>query len=218
MSKVTRARACSPQRIRDWIAEGYEWETTDVTAACEVWWKAWCGLLPRLRAETDTMLAADDACPSMYSIFNWCQSLQTALWNGGLRDPRWFPLGERYCREWVGQFKAESSDMKVSFLGSWADFSFKIGQVEQARIILEQALADWPNDAFCYVALADAHSHLFADRQHHLPFDPEKAAQVLKLGLSRLPRPEDQRILQQRLDELKEAIPVGKKPLPPSPQ
>ena len=86
--------------------------------------------------------------------------------------------------------------------------------MEQALALLEQRLTDWPDHPWSYVALADAHSHLFADRQHHVPFDPGKAAEILRQGLARLPGREDQRILQQRLDELKEAIPVSQKPLP----
>ena len=45
---------------------------------------------------------------------------------------------------------------------------------------------DYPNDPFSYLALADAHSHLFADRQHHVPFDPARAEQILRQGLARL--------------------------------
>lgn len=36
------------------------------------------------------------------------------------------------------------------------------------------------------MALAGAHSHLFADRPHHVPFDPVEAAETLRQGLARL--------------------------------
>ncbi len=85
MSEPGRTKLCSLRRIGDWLEQGYERESSNVTAACEVWWKAWCGLVPRFGPETDTMLAADALRPMEYSIFNWSQDLQMALWNGGLR-------------------------------------------------------------------------------------------------------------------------------------
>jgi hypothetical protein len=210
--KTAKSRPCSLTQIRDWLEQGYQFEADDPSAACEVWWKAWCGLLSRLQPKTDTMLAADQLCPTRYSIFNWSQELQDCFWNAGLRDPKWFLIGEQFCQEWLNQFKGEPPQMRASFLGSLADFSFKLGKVSQAQQILEQLLVDYPNDPFSYIALADAYSHLFADRQHHLPFQPAKAEQLLRQGLARLPKQEDQKFLKDRLELLKEAIPVSQKP------
>lgn len=217
LANVGKTKRCSLRRISDWIEQGYECQSGNLTAACEVWWKAWCGLVPRFRPETDTMQAADALCPMLYSIFNWSQDLQMTLWNGGLRDPQWFPIGERYCLEWLKQFTGESPRFKAFFLSSLADFTFKLGKVCQAMNILEQCLADNPNDPFCYMALAAAHSHLFADRQHHVPFDPARAEQILRQGLARVSGREDRRLLRQRLEDLKEAVPVSQKPLPKRP-
>lgn len=46
---------------------------------------------------------------------------------------------ERYCREWLAQFRAESPSLKSSFQGMLVDFTFKVGQVEQALALLEQS-------------------------------------------------------------------------------
>ena len=51
---------------------------------------------------------------------------------------------------------------------------------------LEQRPNNWPDDPWSDVVLAGAHSHLFADRPHHVPFDPVEAAETLRQGLARL--------------------------------
>jgi len=201
----------SLEMIDDWIDAGYDVETSDVVSAAELWWKAWTGLKPLLQPQTNTMDAAQSVQGGYYDLHNWCHDFEMALHNAYLRDSRFIATGHRYCREWIEQFPAESSEMQVSFRRALAEFTFRMGEVKEAQKILETSLAQWPQNPWCYIALADAWSHLFADPQHHLPFDREKAREYLMQGLKRLP-PGKRAELQERLDWLDEAVPVDQRP------
>ena len=209
--KRLRPERPSLEMVDDWLAEGYELEAVDEVAACATWWKAWCALRPRFRADMKTMEAAQSSYRGTVRIFNWCQSFQAALMSAAVRDPKFVELSQRYCREWVGQFGDERADLQVTFHSMLADFTLKGGQVDRARSLLENTLARWPDEPWSYVALADAYSHLFADPKYHLPFDKSLAWQTLNRGLSRLSGEAAQRVLQGRLDALNEAVPVSQK-------
>ena len=202
----------SIEMVDDWIEDGHQCEYTDEVAACEPWWKAWCALYPRLQPKMDTMDSTTEVYDGTYLLFNWCQSFETALHNASRRDPGYIEIGKRYCTEWLVQFVGEGDDFRVRFTGTLAEFTCKLGQVDEARAILEKALDSWPKNPWTYVHLSDAWSHLFADRTHHFPFDVEKARLYLLLGLSRLKNKRDRQVLQERLEGLDEAVHVSEKP------
>lgn len=203
----------SMEMIDDWLEEGYNVLLEDECQACDFWWKAWRALQPRFLPTMRTMLETSDVFQGTYLLYNWCQEFENWLLNAALHDRRFAAIGEQFCREWLAQFSGKKPGLQVNFRRSWAEFTFKIGEVEQARTILEETLDAFPNNPWSYVALADAYSHLFADLMYHLPFDLEKANHYLQLGLQRLKKGEH-KVLQERLDGLKEAVPVSQKPLP----
>ena len=207
----------SMEMVDDWLEQGCQVVTQDKCQACDSWWQAWRALYPRFSPQMRTMQSTEAMFQGTYLLFNWCQDFEMWLSNATLWDRRFAAMGEQYCREWLGQFTEEKAAMRVGFCRAWAEFTFRSGQVEKGRAILEQTLADYPKDPWSYIALADAYSHLFADRQFHLPFDLKRAREYLDLGFQRLRAKKDRTDLQERLDGLAEAVPVTQKPPPPPP-
>ena len=201
----------SMEMIDDWLEQGYELVNQDVCAACEHWWQAWRALQPRFQPHMRTTMETRAVYQGSYLIFNWCQDFEQELSNASLRQRRFASQGQQYCREWLAQFDGEKPGMQLNFRRALAEFTLRAGQVEQARLLLEENLSAYPNDPWAHIALADAYSHLMADPDYHLPFDLEKARGYLQNALQRFTQKSDVRDLKERLEMLSEAVPVTDK-------
>lgn len=193
----------SIEMLDDWMQDGYRLAGEHRHAeACDVWERVWNTLRPRFAAEMTTMDAAAAAFSGMQCLFNWCQDFEMELENAASEQARYAELGRRYCLEWTAQFREESDSVQVSVRRTLAACLLRLGRVEEAASVLLSLVERWPRDVWGYVALADAHSHLFQGACN-LELDLDRARHFLERGLA-LDGLEDRdrEVLEDRLAEI----------------
>jgi hypothetical protein len=193
----------STEMLDDWMQDGYELsQARDHARACDTWSKVWQVLVPRFERSMTTMHSVEPVFSGMQSVFNWSQDFETELQNAAVDDPRYAEIGRDYCRQWLAQFTDEDGDMKVSFLRALSDFLFRLGEAGEGQRILEDIVRRWPTNAWGYIALADAYSHIFKGASP-LPVDMQRAEQILERGLAAVPKGDrDREVIEDRLREL----------------
>ena len=194
----------STEMLDDWMQDGYELsQARDHTRACDIWLKVWLVLVPRFKRSMTAMHSVEPIFSGMQSVFNWSQDFETELQNAAVDDRRYAEVGRDYCRQWLAQFTDEDSDMQVSFLRALSDFLFRLGEADEGRGILEDIIRRWPTNAWGYIGLADACSHIFRGASP-LPLDTQRAEQILKDGLAAVPKEDrDREVIEDRLSELR---------------
>ena len=200
------------EQVLDWMLDGYDHLQEDRnTEACELWWRVWETLKPRLKPTMKTVDETAAIFPDSVNLFNWSQDFEMQLANAanterrsGSGDTLWASRGESYCRDWIRQFADEDVSPLSNFRTSLADFLFLLGRGPEAQACLLEIVAKWPENPWGYVAIADAHSHMFAGIST-LPLDFDEALRWLDLGLARLaPGHRHEEILEERKAELLE--------------
>src|ERR1019366_2695451 len=200
----------STEMIDEWMQEGYVLsEQRKGAEAWDIWWKVWCLLRPRFLPSMSTMNSTGPVFNGLQSVFNWSQNFETELLNASLDDGRYAAIGSQYCCEWIAQYRDESDLSQVNFRRAYTSFLYRLGDSEKPGVLLHELIEKWPNNAWGYVALADAHSHFFRNEQI-LPFDLKKAESYLRQGLA-LAHLEagDRQIIGERLTTLCERRPPG---------
>lgn len=198
------------EQIDDWVQDGYALqEQSRILEACEAWWKAWEVLRSRMAPDVTDMQSLDTLFPGTQSIYNWAQDFEMALGNAAALDHRdgctaWAARGARFCEEWIQQFTGEDDVLQVNVRVALADFLFSLGQGARAEALLREVVETWPDNPWGYVALADAHSHLW-EGASTLPLDFDEALRWLALGQSRVP-PEERSVFEERKEEIQERI------------
>jgi hypothetical protein len=113
----------SIEMIDDWMQEGYSLlESRRGREACDIWWRVWRTLRPRLSPSMTTMDGTGAAFTGLQCIFNWSQDFEMELGNAAAKDARYASLGAEYCTQWIAQFRDEGEHMQVSFRRALACF------------------------------------------------------------------------------------------------
>jgi len=172
----------SDEMIDDWMQEGYELrEQGRSREAADLWWKVWCALRERFTPEMKSIWDADEVFDGSQSVGNWCQDAQDAFEDAARDDPSCARLGLRFCDEWLAQFAGDEIDATVHFLRSRAALHFHLGDMREGLATLESIVRRWPRNPWGYIALADAHSHLF-ETDPGPPLDTAAAFEWLRRG------------------------------------
>ena len=196
----------SVEMLDDWMQEGYAFVAAkNESQACDVWWRTWCALRALFTPDMTTMHAAEETFSGMQSVFNWSQDFEMHLGNAAARgDRRYAEMGRDYCRQWISQFVDEDASMQVSFRLALAGFLCGLGDVGEAKKVLQDNVELWPDDVWGYVALADAYSHFFRRTQLTAAPDPDMATAYIRQGLARPGlSASDREILEDRLTEIR---------------
>jgi hypothetical protein len=194
----------SMEMIDDWMQEGYGLVEQDKEReACDMWWKVWRTLLPRFTPEMRTMHAVKEVFSGYQSVFNWSQNFEMHLGNVARDNGHYAAIGRQYCTEWMAQFPDEGDGMQVNFRRALAWFLSQLGETAEMSAVLHRLPEEWPQDAWSYIALADAYSH-FSSRECGLPLDVGKAIEYLEQGLAAIGRSGyDRDAIKDRLAELR---------------
>ena len=193
----------SVEMIDDWMQEGYEHdEGRRLVEATRIWWKVWETLRSRFSPSIRTMTAAEAVFRGTQVVFNWCQDFENCLHNVVIENPEFAGLGKQYCTEWLAQFSDEGGHTQVNFLRALARFQFHLGETSAGEATLHGIIDRWPEDAWGYVALADAYSHFWrGDPGPERDF--ARALGYVEQGLVIATDPEDRTALLERLEELR---------------
>ncbi|MBI2374969.1 MAG: SEC-C domain-containing protein [Deltaproteobacteria bacterium] len=189
----------SIEMLDDSMQEGYDLlEKKKCPEACDLWWKIWCTLRPRMTPDMTTMDAASAVFHGSQALFNWCQDLEMELGNAASGDERYANIGRQYCSEWLAQFTEETALTQSNFGQALARFMLELREPEEAEKVLRELLEEWPDNAWSYIAVADAYSH-----GEHLTLDLQKASGLLEMALA-LPhlRPDERAEARKRLAKI----------------
>ena len=102
----------------------------------------------------------------------------------------------------------------MNFRRAMAEFMFGLCDGDRGEVVLHDIIECWPHNAWGYIALADAYSHLFRGTSA-LPLDLQRAEGLLRQGLAALDEDDrDREILNDRLQEIqgREVQPVFPSP------
>lgn len=194
----------SVEMLDDWMQEGYALvERHETAAACDLWWRVWCTLLPRFTPEMRQMEQVEPVFYGMQSVSNWSQDFEMELQNAALADPAYASIGRRYCSEWIAQFSAEDDLLQRNFRRALGIFLLHLGQGDEALAVLEGILERWPDDVWGYIAIAEAYAGICPPRQTALPPDLDRAAKYLEQAKAVATGREDREAVQDRLAELR---------------
>lgn len=181
-------------------------DAREFVEAANAWLQFWKLLKRHLKLRHKAVDPAQRFAPGQCDLEHWLGKFEQALHNGSLRDRSLIPVGREFLREWRTQFPEDDLN-GLSTHNALVDFTMRDGDVAAARELMGEMLARWPNDPWTHIFLSDAHSHLFADPVHHLPFNRDLARQYLERALELATSASDREAVQQRLTDLHERQP-----------
>lgn len=139
----------------DWVEDGYEVSDRGGAKACDSWWKAWEGLLPRLTSEMRRARDADETLGADVLLFNWTQDFSMELLQAAHQDARYAELGLRYLRELLDQFPDEDGLYRFNAQADQGEFLFRLGRGKEGERLLLDLIREHPEQAGGYCRLAE---------------------------------------------------------------
>jgi tetratricopeptide (TPR) repeat protein len=197
-------RRCVPERpslemLDELMQEGYDaLERGDAPGACQTWIRMWDALLAVLPPEVGLVDQADALFPGLNTPGNHLGDMQVELHNAALDNADiarqsadlYARLAERFAA--CPQANLLRRDL--------AEFLNTAGEQRKAEAILQQLIAEDPDDAAAYAVLADLLSRQRAGAEYR---DVKRAIELLERALDRPVRNADAWDLLPRLEDLR---------------
>ncbi len=148
----------SLEMVDDWIREGYDEETRRPERVCDIWWKVWEFLRPRLTPAMRRREDVDAMYLGMQSILNWTQDFALALYNESNRDGAWTERGIGYLRELLDRFPDDDWLTATNTRCDLGELQFIAGRATEGEDTLRAVIHEYPDRAIGYCRLSDAFS------------------------------------------------------------
>ncbi len=182
--KPSRGRE-QDQQIDKLFIQGYASETKeDLSAACEVWGRAWDQLLLRLSPKMTNFSLTLPVYEGSFFLENWIQDYCSAMHNAALSDTAIAKTGASFCQAILWQFTEEDSLFLESFRASLGEFYFLAGEPEQGQKVLGELISDHPQRSIGYAYLSDMLGHSRHNQAGGGPIDLERAIDLLEKALA----------------------------------
>lgn len=187
----------SLEMIDDRMQKGYtEKENNNFTQAINDWLWTW-NLLLEIAQEQDihSVREFDHVFGGTQSLFNWSQDFDNALWDMGLKEPKFLQERIQFAEGFIKQFR--DTYFVRRFIASAADTYFKLGEKEKAYHLFEESLGSDPKWGWGWIHWSDCYQMKYKSNPPIL----ERSEGILKQGLA-VPGVEDRFYMLERLVEV----------------
>lgn len=188
------------ERIDEMMQKGYAYMEARLSKeTCDFWLQVWEYLKKRLPTNVKSIEEFDKLFPQItQSIFNWCQDLETELYNAGREDPSYYKKAIKYYREFY-TLLPNSSELNIhSVRRLEAECHFALGKTDQGEKLFEFLIKDYPDNVWGYIGWGDMYAP--GIKYAKAPKDPAKAEQIYKMALGK--NLEDEEDVLERLKDL----------------
>jgi len=173
------------EQLDDLMQEGYDLigsEGKDKTIeGCKLWLEIWDHLKGRF---TDDMKSVEDTrkiFSGLQSLYNWCQDLETELFNAAVDDPSFYQKRIEYCKEFCSLFPNSDELLMVNMKRAEAESYFSLGKVEEGEQAFKALVEQFPDNVWGYIGWGDMYSIFSAPG---LDKNPAKAKKIYQMALA----------------------------------
>lgn len=149
--------------------------------ACRIWLEVWEHLKKRFQPEMRSIEAAERVFSGLQCLYNFCQDLETELFNAGHDDPSFFEKAIVYCREFCDLFPDSDELLLHNMKRAEAEAHFGLGQEAEGDRLFQALIDRFPDNTWGYIGWADMYAWPIKEGRHP---EPERAKQILEMGLS----------------------------------
>ena len=174
-------------------------EEQQTIKACTLWLQVWEQLKQRFTPDMQSVEDAERVFDGLQSLFNWCQDLQTELYNAGLNDPVFYEKQIQYCQEFCVRFPKTNWLTVHNMKRAVAEAYFALGMQEKGEAAFRKLVEEFPGYAWGYIGWGD----MYCDRPLHqnIHVNYGRAEELYKHAL-KIAGAEDKADVLARLDRL----------------
>lgn len=188
------------EHINDLMQDGYtNIGNNDIINGCTKWLNVWKYLKENFTSDMKNIDDAERTFAGLQLLSNWCQDLESELWNAALKEEYFHHERIRYCDEFCNFFPKSSELIIVNMHRAIADSLYEIRDVEKGDGVYRKLIHDYPNNVWGYIGWGDIYAHGTMNSVVHI--DNEKARKIYQLALNR--KMEDLEFISERLAALK---------------
>jgi len=193
----------SMEQMSNLIDKGYDFSSEKkYKKASDTLLKVWEALKKyRIKTEFKNLNYLEEQYRGSFFLSNFCQELEIALQNAGMRDKTYYEKRIKYCREFLTYFPEESDLIIHNMRRGIAESYANLGNYEQADLEFKKLVEDYPDNPWGYVGWGDIY---FLDKR----VDLDKAKELYLKGLT-IAKEKDEDVikpLQNRLDSLEDEL------------
>ncbi len=127
----------------------------DSRAACDIWLKAWNGLLHWITPGVTTADELEEMVGSDYFLMNYYQDLEMELHNAGTEDPAYFEKRIDYCRAFCRIFPDYSKQVIHNMRRAICDTYVSLNRYDEAVKELDALVKDFPDNPWSFIQYGD---------------------------------------------------------------
>jgi tetratricopeptide (TPR) repeat protein len=171
----------SLEMLDDRVQEGYHARGQgDSDCACRIWLEAWRWVLRIMETrQIQSIDEFDERFGGTQCVFNWVQNLESGLGESGLYDAQFLRERIEVCEECIRCLRPTDTLTIGNMRCALAESYFELGEREKADELFQEWLASDPQWGAGWIRWADCYQSASCGSP-----DPEKAAAILKKGLS----------------------------------
>jgi tetratricopeptide (TPR) repeat protein len=179
---------------------GYDKQENDRgEEACEMWLKAWTGIL-KIMDEKNVKIIDDfdKKFRGTQSVWNWVQDVEMELGNAGYNNSKFLKARIEFTGNYLKRFPDENQNVLRNMKRAFGDSHFQLGDIKTAESLYEEWLKQDPEWGWGWIGYSDCY---WLYREENKDF--EKAEEILKRGLD-VPQVESREDMIDRLVDLYE--------------
>jgi tetratricopeptide (TPR) repeat protein len=184
------------EHINDLMQDGYtDIGNNNIINGCTKWLNVWEHLKENFTSDMNNIDDAEKTFEGLQILSNWCQDLETELWNAALKDEYFHHELIRYCDEFCNLFPESLELIIVNMYRAKADSLYAIEDIEKGEEVYKKLIHDYPDNAWGYIGWGDIYAHGVINSNIHI--DNEKARKIYQLASNR--EMEDYYVISERL-------------------